>query len=63
MLYGILYSCPAGERNSACPLKEIEEFSFKDKVEWYEGLKEEQRNVIKQNHCICSYRRLAKLKR
>jgi len=32
-LYGLAYNCPHLERHPNCPLKQVEHFSFQEKVE------------------------------
>ncbi|MBN2597449.1 hypothetical protein [Labilibaculum sp.] len=61
-IYGILYSCPAGERNMECPIKSLDHLSFYDKIEWIDGLKMEERQAINQEHWFCSSKRKNKIK-
>lgn len=56
-IYGILYSCPAGERNKECPIRSLDHLSFHDRVDLIEGLKVEERSAICRYHWICSSKR------
>lgn len=57
ILYGISYDCPALKRCEDCPLKEIDAFSFSEKVEWIKKLTAEQKDQILKHHNACSENR------
>jgi hypothetical protein len=33
-LYGIAFNCPYFERKDNCPFRDVEHFSFEEKVNW-----------------------------
>ena len=57
MIYGIAYDCPVGKRNNNCPFKGVSDFSFKEKIDWIEGLTKENWKAIVVHHMECSSRR------
>ncbi len=56
-IYGILYSCPAGERIEECPIRSLDHLSFHDKVDLIDGLSEDEKTAISQEHWRCSSKR------
>lgn len=56
-IYGIAYSCPYLLRREGCPFKEIDNFSFKKKVDWIKGLNDEEKEDILDYHLFCSRKR------
>lgn len=59
--YGILYACPAGERAPDCPIGNVDNFSFGEKIQWFEKLSIEEKERIKQHHIECSNNRKREL--
>lgn len=57
ILYGLAYSCPHLDRNEVCPLKQIENLSFLEKVKWIDTLSEEEKEAILKHHQVCSQNR------
>ncbi len=55
--YGILYNCPVGKRYQACPIRKAENLSFKDKVQWFNSLCDEEKSDIQKHHVECYERR------
>ncbi|WP_372645016.1 hypothetical protein, partial [Ancylomarina sp.] len=53
-IFGILYSCPTGERNQECPVKSLDHLSFQEKVDWFKDLSEDERRALAQKHSCCS---------
>lgn len=53
-IYGIAYLCPKLLRNDQCPLNEVDNLSFKEKVIWIEGLSEQKKESILKHHFVCS---------
>lgn len=60
-IYGLAYNCPYLLRIDGCPLKEIDNFSFKKKVDWIKGLNDEEKEGILEYHCYCTRKRNIKL--
>lgn len=54
ILYGIAYGCPRRIRDNDCPLMEIEQLSFKEKIEFINKLDEKKREAIVCHHAICT---------
>jgi hypothetical protein len=52
-LYGLAYECPCRKRTETCPLKDVEMLSFREKVEWINGLSEEEKRSIWNQHKVC----------
>ena len=53
-LYGLAYECPYIERKDNCLFKELDQLSFKEKVDWIDGLSQEKKSIIRELHLICS---------
>lgn len=53
-LYGLAYACPFTERKDNCPFEEINQLSFKGKVDWLDNLSEERKRSIWEQHITCS---------
>lgn len=53
-LYGLSYECPYAIRKNNCPLKDIDSLSFQEKVDWIDGLSEERKRSIWEQHIVCS---------
>lgn len=45
-LYGLAYTCPFTERKDNCSFEEINQLSFKRKVDWLDNLSEERKRSI-----------------
>ena len=56
-LYGILYDCPAGNRCQDCPVENIANLTFKDKMYWFDKLSQEEKGNIYKQHIECSNKR------
>lgn len=52
-IYCIAYACPEMKRNKACPLWEIEDFSFSDKIKWIDELEDDKKETILKHHAKC----------
>ena len=50
----LAYACPLTERKDNCPFKEINQLSFKGKVDWLDNLGEERKRSIWEQHMVCS---------
>jgi len=53
-LYGIAFGCPTCSRIGDCPFKEVEALSFKEKVNWINGLSFEKKKAIFLHHESCT---------
>ena len=51
--YGNLYMCPAGRRNPDCPISAIQNLSFGERVEWYDGLSLDEKKLLEEHHQNC----------
>jgi hypothetical protein len=56
-IYGLAYSCPHLKRLVNCPLKQIENLSFLEKVKWIDNLSEEEKEALLEHHQHCSMNR------
>ncbi len=56
-LIGILYDCPYDKALTSCPLKEIRDLDFKDRVTWASTLSEEDKVELISQHQECSCQR------
>lgn len=52
-LYGLAFGCPYLDRQDDCPLKDIEQLSFKKKVNWINGLSQERKQKMIKRHMNC----------
>lgn len=52
-LYGLSYECPYLRRKNNCPLKGVDSLPFKEKVDWIDGLSEEKKRLIWDQHFDC----------
>lgn len=59
-IYGIAYGCPKMNRVNNCPLLEIDQLSFKEKMDWIKELDEESQKIILRHHSICTKRKITK---
>lgn len=57
-LYGLAFNCPYLERQDDCLLKVIEQLSFKEKVNWVNGLSQDFKQKILEKHKNCSANRV-----
>ena len=53
-LYGLAFDCPYFDRQDDCPLKEMEQISFKEKVNWINSLSQERKQKLIEKHKNCS---------
>jgi len=53
-LYGIAFGCPKLNRDSDCPLLEIEHLSFKEKLDWINDLCDEKKEFFLRHHSVCT---------
>ncbi len=53
-LYGIAFGCPRAQRTESCPMTEIENLSFKERVDWIDKLSMEMKTVIYLHHKLCT---------
>ena len=56
VIYGLAYNCPKRNRDIDCPLLEIENLSFEEKIDWLDGLNEGTLESIIEHHYICTKR-------
>ena len=54
ILYGIAYECPHKERKMDCPLQKIEHLSYKEKIDWINGISNEKKVAIVNRHMQCT---------
>ncbi len=59
-IYCLAYGCPKNNRDSDCPLLEIEHLSFKEKLDWIKELDEESQEFILRHHSFCTSRKITK---
>jgi hypothetical protein len=57
-LYGLAFDCPYFDRQDDCPLKEMEQLPFKEKVNWLNGLSNERKKEMVEKHISCSENRV-----
>ena len=55
--YGVLFSCPAGKMLTDCPLCKVYHLTFKEKIQWFDGLNYEKQESIINHHIECSKKR------
>ena len=53
-LYGLAYNCPTQHRQDDCPFKQEEHLTFKEKVDWIDGLTKDIKQIIIEEHKKCS---------
>lgn len=53
-LYSIAYGCPKGNRDKDCPLLEVQNLSFKEKIDWIDELDNAEKEVILKHHENCT---------
>lgn len=54
-IFGIAYGCPKAEnRDTDCPLLEIDHLTFKEKIEWINALNKEKKEFILRHHSYCT---------
>ena len=53
-IYGLAFDCPIYDRRDDCPLKEMEQLSFKEKVNWINSLSQDQKQKLIEKHKNCS---------
>ena len=53
-LYGWAYGCPRKKREKDCPMNKVEHLSFREKVDWIDGLSEKKKQDITAHHTVCS---------
>lgn len=49
-IYGLAFGCPKQQRKESCPLKEIDNLSLVEKVNWINGLSKERKEFIQEFH-------------
>jgi len=54
IIYGLAFDCPYFDRQDDCPLKEMEQISFKEKVNWINSLSQERKQKLIEKHKNCS---------
>lgn len=54
---GNLYDCPLGHRENTCPVNPVEDLSFEEKFNWFEGLTIIEKDAILECHSQCTTRR------
>ena len=53
-IFGIAYGCPKVIRDNDCPLLEIDQLSFKEKLNWIRKLDDVKKEAIIRHHSICT---------
>jgi hypothetical protein len=53
-IYGIAYECPKRNRDNDCPLLDIDDLSFKEKLDWINELNDEKKESIVNHHRFCT---------
>lgn len=48
--YGILFDCPVGKRLKDCPFYMKDHLSFKEKIQWIDGLNQNEQESIINYH-------------
>lgn len=59
-IYGIAYECPKRNRTNDCPLFEIDQLSFKEKLDWISKLNDVKKEAIIRHHSICTKMEITK---
>lgn len=54
VLYCIAYGCPKGNRSKGCPLIEIEDRSFYERIGWIDKLDDKTKKALLRHHSICT---------
>ena len=57
-LYGLAYNCPTRQRKDDCPFMQVEHLTFKEKVDWIDGLNKGTNQKIMEEHENCSKNRV-----
>lgn len=52
-LYGLAYGCPYLNRKNDCPFMQVEHLTFMEKVNWIDGLNEDIKQKIIEEHKNC----------
>lgn len=52
-MYGCAYNCPFQNRLNDCPFAQVDQYSFKQKIAWVEGLGIENTESIIEHHRKC----------
>jgi Zn-finger protein len=58
--YGNLYECPYTHRLNSCPVYPLNNKSFEEKVNWFDGLTVYDKNSLIEHHEHCAQKRLDK---
>jgi hypothetical protein len=53
-LYGIAYCCPVVNRRNDCPFKGFDNLSFREKIEWIDGMSQAEKDAILGHHMSCT---------
>jgi len=56
-IYGCLYECLWQSRCNDCPFNEIDQYSFKEKVIWFNSLTSDKKESIIDHHSFCFNKR------
>ena len=59
-IFGIAYGCPKMNRDKDCPLLEIDQLSFKEKLDWISELDDDKKEAIIRQHSICTKMEITK---
>ena len=57
-LYGLAFDCPYLDRQDDCPLKDIEQLSIKEKVNWINEMSQERKQKMIKQHINCAKSRV-----
>lgn len=52
-IFGCAYECPFQKRSQDCPLAEIDQLKFNEKVVWVNDLTKGKKELIIEHHLIC----------
>jgi hypothetical protein len=52
-IYGLIYECPYRHRRADCPLIEIDQLSYSEKLEWVESLSNKKIGELLEHHEVC----------
>jgi hypothetical protein len=57
-LYGLAFECPYFDRQDDCPLKEMEQLTLREKVNWINSLSQDGKQKLIEKHKNCSKNRV-----
>jgi hypothetical protein len=51
--YGLIFSCPIGKELSNCDFKAVRQLKTKDRLAYYEGMTEKEKEKLIEKHQRC----------